>query len=103
MTAGPLHTRHFTIATAGPPEMTGRISTDGVVAELDVVGDELVAQITSTVSGTELELLQQRVHGDRAVDLDLAPRVAQQHLHPRKATGLLRAADLADLESTRRA
>ena len=59
----------------------------GVVAELHVVGDELVAHDDEHRLGVQLEAPQQRVHGDRAVDLDLTPRVAQQHLHRVQATG----------------
>ena len=70
ITAGcPRHTRHFMVDSArpplighaAPPLITGRISTEASSASLRSWVTSSSPTMTSTVSGTELEALQQRV------------------------------------------
>ncbi len=78
MTAGSLQTVHF---TRSPPEMTGRISTVSVSWSSDVAGHEGVADDHEHRLAVHVEAVEERVHPHRAVDLQLARRVAQQHPH----------------------
>ena len=84
MTAGSLHTVHFTPA---PPEMTGRISTVSASCEERVAGHERVAADHEHRLAVHLEAVEERVHPHRPVDLELARRVAQQHPHRRYPWG----------------
>src|SRR5262245_10095675 len=76
---------------------------DGIgVVDPRVTSDELVADDDEHRFGIQLEMLQQRSDGHRSSHVDLAARVAQQHLHRNQATGLLRAWNLADLDALAR-
>ena len=62
--------------------MTGRISTSSSSSSRASPGTSVSPRITSTDSRLKLEAVEQGDDADRAGDLDLAPGVAQQDLHP---------------------
>ena len=83
MIAGSLQTRHFEPAAhhQQPPEMTGRISTVVVGAELGVAGHQRAVADDQVRLAGQVELGEQRVDAALAVEFDLATRVPQEHLH----------------------
>ena len=72
---------------AAPPEMTGRISTVSASCEQGVAGHEGVADDHEHRLAVHVEAIEERVHPHRAVHLQLARRVAQQHPHRRYPWG----------------
>ena len=64
-----------------PPEITGRISTTSSSSELGVARHERAVADHQMRFAVQFELGEQRVHPARPGHFDLAPRVAQQHLH----------------------
>src|SRR4029450_13147995 len=86
MTAGPRHTAHFIGASSGGPS-PGAAGDHGADLDHVVVGQHGVARHQRVAPhdedrlAVEVEPAQQLSDAERAVDLELAPRVAEQDAH----------------------